>query len=408
MAGPSHILVVDGDDPSRILIRLVLTESFPEARVQSVGDALSFAEALADGGWRSVVYDPTTCGWATGPQLVEVLRRRHPKAHIVAWSEVLGPREVKELLQAGADDIFTKDPRAIVDLPRHLAPESPPRRESGAGDLPAEPSPAFDVPPRKSPPKSRGAEGGGVESVQAPDQAATERPVAADRPDLDPLTVMHDLKEPLRTIHLLLERCDRRHHDELPSEARGLIQWAQRSAQQLSSQLDEWNAELSGVTEGEPLADANETLTDALRQLSALGEESGAEVSTGALPVVRVPPTALRRIFENLLANAMRHRGSQTPEIHVGAQVLKDEVVFTIKDNGPGIPESLRHRIFEPGVRGPGGGAGLGLYGTRRLVERWGGQIWFDSGLDTGTTFFVRLPRVATDVPRDRGNGAKN
>lgn len=387
MDGSAHILVVDGDAATRILIRLVVQNAYPDAVVREVDAAVPFAEAWSEGGWRVVLYDPSTATWGEGARLVTALKRKDPGLVVLVLSGELDGDQVADLFRAGADDVLRKTPDALVDLPRRLEssvlhPSS--RPESDVGENTVE---TF-VDERE------------LLETQLPPAIAASEPPPPSAPD--PMSMVHDLKEPLRTIHMLLDRCDRRHRDAIPSEARGLIQWAQRSAQQLSSDLDELQAELSGSEGAGPAeADANEALADALRHLNALGEDTSAQVTTAGLPFVRVPPSAVRRILENLLANAMRHRGKNTPEIHVGARVLDTEAVFSVRDNGPGIPEALRHRVFEPGVRGEDGGAGLGLYGARRLVERWGGRIWFDTVRGEGTTFYFSLP-IAVGRPTTR------
>lgn len=389
MSGSANILVIDGDPSARILIRLVLQNAYPEANIQEIDAAVPFAEAWSKGPWQVALYDPGTSPWAEGPRLVTALKRNDPGLRVIVLSGELAGDAVADLFRAGADDVVGKGSEVLVELPRRLevslAPPST-RPESDLGEPTVETYidehelALTELPPTDTELSSRPPRSGAA--------AASSASVGPD-----PAAMVHDLKEPLRTIHMMLDRCDRRHRDALPAEARSLIQWAQRSAQQLTSDLDELQAEVSGGQGGATVeADASQALADALRNLASLGEDTDARVSTATLPRVRVPPSAVRRILENLLANAMRHRGKSAPEIHVGARVLDAEAVFSVKDNGPGIAEALRHRVFEPGVRGEDGGAGLGLYSARRLVERWGGQIWFDTVRGEGTTFFFTLP----------------
>jgi signal transduction histidine kinase len=399
MPSSTQILVVDGDPSTRILIRLVLQNGFPGAQIQEIEAAVPLAEAWSRGPWRAVLYDPQTCPWAEGGRMITALKRQDPSIHVLVLTTDLTTERLAELFRAGADDVLAKSTDVLVDLPARLAmafadPTERPQNPEVTPVDEADPTLETYVDEQE------------LLRTEMPRRTRTSSPPASGAAP-DPTAMIHDLKEPLRTIHMLLEQCDRKHRDALPSEARGLIQWAQRSSQQLSSDLDELYAELSGAqSPGTVVADANEALSDALRHLNALGEDTGAQVMTSQLPSVQVPPSAVRRILENLLANAMRHRGRGTPEIHVGARTLDNEAVFSVRDNGPGIPETLRHRIFEPGVRGDDGGAGLGLYGARRLVERWGGQIWFDTSSDDGTTFYFTLP-IATSRPV-RSSRSKN
>jgi DNA-binding NarL/FixJ family response regulator/anti-sigma regulatory factor (Ser/Thr protein kinase) len=404
MSGPANILVVDGDPSTRILIRLVLKSAFPEAELVEVESAVPFAEAWASGPYRAVVYDPRTCEWAEGGRLIVAIKRQDPGALVLVLTTELDTELLAGLFRAGADDVLEKTSEVLVAIPGRIAAAltEPTERPDPSAHNDTELTPNVAREPDPTVDEAMSAE------VQT-DMGRPNRPSTPPEPGRgpDPMAMVHDLKEPLRTIHMLLDRVDRRHRDAMPQEARGLLQWAQRSSQQLSSDLDELYAELTGaVGPGDTVADANDAMNDALQHLSALAEDVEATVQTASLPTVRVPPSALRRILENLLANAMRHRGEKTPEIHVGARTLDNEAVFSVRDNGPGVPEGLRHRIFEPGVRGDDGGAGLGLYGARRLVERWGGQIWFDTEQGEGTTFYFTLP-IATSRPA-RSSGSKN
>jgi len=392
MSSSAKILVVDGDPSTRLILRLVLQNAHPDATIKEIDAAVPFAEAWAEGPWHVALYDPGTSPWAEGGRLVTALKRHDPGINVVVLSAGLDGDGVAELFRAGADDVLEKTSESLVEIPGKLEASlthSSSRPESDLG----EPTLETFVDEQE------------LLETEMPRPSRPSSPPEPGRSP-DPRSMVHDLKEPLRTINMLLEQCDRRHRDELPSEARGLIQWAQRSAQQLSADLDEIHAELAGSeeTSGPSSVDVNDALADALRHLDALKEDTSAHVTTVDLPRVQVPPSAVRRILENLLANAMRHRGKHAPRIHVGVRVLDTEAVFSVRDNGPGIPDALRHRIFESGVRGEDGGAGLGLHGTRRLVERWGGQIWFDTVRGEGTTFYFSLP-VA--VPR-RPSRSKN
>ena len=111
-----------------------------------------------------------------------------------------------------------------------------------------------------------------------------------------------------------------------------------------------------------------------------------------------VDPSRLDQVLVNLLGNAARHaRGA---EIQVSLWTTADETCLRVRDSGPGIPEAVRSRLFEPFARAPGAapGLGLGLYITREIVEAHGGRIEMSTARGEGTAFTVHLPR-ATHVP---------
>jgi signal transduction histidine kinase len=114
----------------------------------------------------------------------------------------------------------------------------------------------------------------------------------------------------------------------------------------------------------------------------------------------------LEEIFLNLILNACQCMKKEGGRLRI--EVVKDApswVETRIKDTGPGIPQEIRHRIFQPFATTRRQGTGLGLYSTKRLVERNGGKIWFETS-PQGTCFVVRLRSIGPgdDVyPGSRG-----
>jgi PAS domain S-box-containing protein len=135
----------------------------------------------------------------------------------------------------------------------------------------------------------------------------------------------------------------------------------------------------------------------------------GRPVAAPGRPItVRVPdePVTVRanllraeQVLGHLLSNAMRYSPEGSP-IEVELRIEEDEVIFAVRDAGPGIPADEQTRIFERFHRGgyymtrEPGGAGLGLYLAKRLVEAMGGRIWVDSTLGRGSTFSFALRAV--------------
>lgn len=108
------------------------------------------------------------------------------------------------------------------------------------------------------------------------------------------------------------------------------------------------------------------------------------------LPAFQGDPGRLRQVFANLLTNAAQAQSEG--EILLRAAVEGSMVAVAIRDQGPGIPESLRTRLFDPFVTGKTDGTGLGLALSKRLVERHGGALRLVDAGAFGTTFEVRLP----------------
>jgi light-regulated signal transduction histidine kinase (bacteriophytochrome) len=127
--------------------------------------------------------------------------------------------------------------------------------------------------------------------------------------------------------------------------------------------------------------------------------DCGAEVVYGELPTVTGNPDRLMQVFENLLRNAVAHRGQAAPRIHISAAKQTEDWLFTVRDNGPGIEAAFLESIFTPFERLQNHpqnkdrwGAGLGLAVCRAIVERHGGRIWAESRAESGATLCFTLP----------------
>jgi two-component system, chemotaxis family, sensor kinase Cph1 len=136
-------------------------------------------------------------------------------------------------------------------------------------------------------------------------------------------------------------------------------------------------------------------LRPVLTKLHKEMEACGAKVAYGELPTVMANPDQLMQVFENLLRNALVHRGQAAPRIHISAGKQAESWLFAVRDNGPGVDTALLESIFMPFERLPGKqrpGAGLGLAICRVIVERHGGRIWAESQPESGVTFCFTLP----------------
>lgn len=103
--------------------------------------------------------------------------------------------------------------------------------------------------------------------------------------------------------------------------------------------------------------------------------------------------TQMNRLFTNLLQNAIEAAsGRAEKSIHIIEQLEADHILFRIIDNGEGIPEHTRSRIFTPNFTTKSSGTGLGLAMSKSIVENAQGEIWFETEEGVGTTFFVKLP----------------
>jgi C4-dicarboxylate-specific signal transduction histidine kinase len=104
-------------------------------------------------------------------------------------------------------------------------------------------------------------------------------------------------------------------------------------------------------------------------------------------------PTQLMRVINNLVKNALQ----AIPDDRDGRVVIQlkqqdDKAILSVRDNGSGIPESLREKVFFPNFTTKNSGMGLGLAMSRSIVNAAGGSIRFETQENEGTTFYVELP----------------
>jgi two-component system nitrogen regulation sensor histidine kinase NtrY len=101
----------------------------------------------------------------------------------------------------------------------------------------------------------------------------------------------------------------------------------------------------------------------------------------------------MSRMLVNLFKNSLQAIPQERKgRIHVGLKLSGDSYVLMISDNGTGIPEHLKQKLFEPNFTTKSSGMGLGLAMSKKIIENMGGEISFETVEDQGSTFFVRLP----------------
>lgn len=109
--------------------------------------------------------------------------------------------------------------------------------------------------------------------------------------------------------------------------------------------------------------------------------------------IINADRDQILRCFNNLLKNAIE----ATPTdklviIDIGYQLSDKSILLSIRDNGNGIPENMREKIFEPNFTTKSSGTGLGLAFVKNSIENAGGKVWFETETEVGTTFYLSFP----------------
>jgi light-regulated signal transduction histidine kinase (bacteriophytochrome) len=209
----------------------------------------------------------------------------------------------------------------------------------------------------------------------------------------------HDLQEPLRMVSSYMQLFEKRYKGALDEQAEKYIAYAVDGAKRMQA-LIAGLLEYSRVGRQEqppaPL-EAGAALETALGNLRSSIEDSRAVVTHDPLPRVMGHGPQITRVFQNLVGNAIKfRRPEEPPRIHVAAQRRARDVLFSVRDNGIGIEPQYADRVFvifqRLHTRTEYPGTGIGLSVCKKVVERHGGHIWFDSTPGAGTTFLFTLP----------------
>jgi PAS domain S-box-containing protein len=227
-------------------------------------------------------------------------------------------------------------------------------------------------------------------------------------------TVSHELRTPLTSIAGSLGLMAGGAAGPLPEKAARLVGIAHANSQRLvrliNDILDIEKIESGKLTLDLSVVDLGDIAARSVESMRGLADELGVKIALepGAPVPVRADPDRLMQVVTNLLSNACKFsppNGTVTVSLDPEGRVAR----LSVEDEGPGVPESFRGRIFSKfaqadasGTRSSGG-TGLGLAIAREITERHGGRLWFESPPGKGAAFHLELPVSSGDatVPQD-------
>ena len=208
----------------------------------------------------------------------------------------------------------------------------------------------------------------------------------------------HDLREPLRMITSFLQLLERRYSDKLDQDAKEFIGFAVDGAKRLDDMIIDL-LEYSKVTRKEielKNVDSENVLKETLVNLKVQIDENNAIITYDPLIIVKGDEKLLIQLFQNLIGNAIKYRSKNNPQIHISTIKEDNHYKFSIKDNGIGIDTEHLDRIFtifqRLHTKEKYEGTGIGLAIAQKIVYQHGGQIWAESELGKGSTFYFTIP----------------
>ncbi len=212
----------------------------------------------------------------------------------------------------------------------------------------------------------------------------------------------HQLRTPLTAINWYAELIAEEEHglskpqEEFRTE---IVSASKQMTELVSSLLNVSRIELGTFAINPVPANVNEFAQSVLDELKLLIKQKKLELDfyKSEIPEIPLDKGLFRIVYQNLLTNAVKY----TPEggkITIAHEIERDQLLISIADTGYGIPQSEQEKVFEKLYRASNArakdphGSGLGLYIVKAIVQESGGEIWFESIENQGTTFFVRLP----------------
>jgi len=210
----------------------------------------------------------------------------------------------------------------------------------------------------------------------------------------------HDLQEPLRMVSSFLQLLEQHLGDKLDKDSKEYIDFAVDGSKRMKNMINDllsYSRILSRNAKFEK-TDIQEVLKNVRSNLKETIDETGVAIKSDNMPVIKTDRIKLSRLFQNLIANAIKFRKKDsTPEIEIKCEEQAAEYLFSVKDNGIGLKKEYHEKIFlifqRLHSKEEYPGTGIGLAECQKIVELHGGKIWVESEPDKGATFFFTIQK---------------
>jgi signal transduction histidine kinase len=370
-----RILMVEDNPDDVALILRPLQKSGYTIVPDVVQTAEDFTRQIRTVGYDLILTDYNLPNWS-GMDALEVLRKENLDIPIILVTGALGDVTAVECIKQGASDYILKDNLTRLTTSVRRALQEKQMREE-----------------RK---------------LNQEQLASTVEELARSNRDLEQFAYVasHDLQEPLRMVAAYTQLLAERYRGRLDETADKYIDYAANGALRMQTLIQDLLAFSRVGRKGATLkmADCNAIVSQAMKNLQSAIQESGASVTFDQLPSVLCNISQLGQVFQNLIGNAIKFRGSEKPAIHVSAARAGLDWLFTVSDNGIGIAPDCADMIFSVFKRlhttaeYPGNGIGLAI--CKKIVEQHCGKIWVESTQGHGCHFKFTLPTSAMEGTR--------
>ncbi len=411
MSAPTRLLIVE-DSPTQATALLALLENAG----YDVGVAASGDEALVAfeaERWSVVISDTVMPGTIDGYELCRRIKAsRYADTPVVLLTSLADPLDIIRGLECGAAHFLTK-PYEPDDLLRRLRAllatrETRGRAKVSMGVKVVFMGREFTISSEREQMLDLLVSTFEDAVSQNGHLRRREEVLEATNRELEAFTyaISHDLRAPLRHADGFSKLLQEEYGTALDEVGQGYILRVRQAVQQMERMVHELlnlgrvgRRELrSRVTPLRPLVDM------AVAELEGQSRGRPVEWRIGPLPELNCDPDLMESVFANLLANALKFtRGREPAIIEVGTMTQGGRAVIFVRDNGAGFEQEYAGRLFGIFQRlhrpEEFEGTGAGLATVQRIVHKHGGQVWAESKLGQGATFFLSLPQRAPTTP---------
>jgi PAS domain S-box-containing protein len=207
----------------------------------------------------------------------------------------------------------------------------------------------------------------------------------------------HDLQEPLRNITSLIELISGSAENKLDEEEREYLEFIDRSTVRMTKLIKGLlGYSKIGTAKERESVNLNSLIASVLEDLKLNINETNATFEIESLPTIDAYSMELRQLFQNLFTNAIKFRKPDlNPHINVSCKELPDKYIIEVRDNGVGVPEEGREKMFtifnRLHSRHEYEGSGIGLAHCKKIADLHKGDIWFESEVGEGSRFYFSI-----------------
>ncbi|MGD0570212.1 MAG: ATP-binding protein [Candidatus Sulfotelmatobacter sp.] len=365
------LLVEDNPLDATLVLRALYKEGFDVA-ADVVQDEAAFRSSLCKNPPEVVLADYNLPNWK-GMEALAVLRQEGLDIPMILVTGALGDVNAVECIKQGVTDYVLKDGLTrLPDVVRRALREKHERM---------------------------------LRHQVEEDLARKVDELARSNADLEQFAYVasHDLQEPLRMVTAYTQLLGEKYKGRLDENADKFIGYASEGATRMQVLIQDLLAfSRVGRKEGASTSvDCNVVMAEVRQILTSTIQESGAVVNSANLPSVWTDRSQMAQVFQNLIGNAIKFRGKEPPVVTIQAEKADQHWLFSVSDNGIGIAPEYAENVFvvfqRLHARTEYAGNGIGLAICKKIVERYGGKIWVESQLGSGSSFKFTVPMHSPD-----------